>query len=862
MVARGAAACYSADRVRNLRDNEQGASLGTDLKGMSWLVDEVTALRQQGDRVEDMLNQLLQAGVSPGLKKSNMGSGDRHMDSGNRKTDSGNRSTDSGNRGSSGERMSSCSLGRGQMSTGSCGGAQPVIGRQPTGLTQGETRRKSVRAEAALTIAQAESEVEHLLSAVRLRKKTSINLIEEQKQWVAKHPFSFRFVLLPTSHVMATWNMIVLITALASGVLVPLDGPFSLSKRVAAVRWVNLCLEALNIVDVMVNFRKAYLEEGVLIQTPKMIAMHYARTFLLVDLLSAAPISWALWIYKPSSAEWGLGMLKFMHLTRWSRVKRLLPSFPWWLSFKLHLKPAVFSLTRIVVLMLYMFHVIGCLHVAVYRYERVYHFSGDLDTEDRCNGAGFDAEESTCLTENDWLPSRFRFTKSELPGPYDLLFGWSWAVFVTTGIGVPLPGTFLESVYIMVLVFFGFLFNSYAVGVFISAIDEFAATARELSHSQTLLSEFMVTKQLPSPLQKRILEYHRFMGIDTRENQLASLPQHLRIQSELVTNKALYLDVPFFTNFDLPQIKMLLPLIIREFAWPGKTITLEGAINDDSGLFLILEGFVRTSAKGRLTGVLTSPDFVGTKCLISDDPLPFTAFTVTLASMAKLVRRDFQQLLRSHPSLARSLGKFNSVKKDEETSRFQLENVKMQMVAQWRIISAPHRKSLSSDIDELVLASSKRDSTKTKQCWGTANRKISRVQSTANIFAAVAEERKTEDAPGGAPGKAQIGEELVVGGQGGLEGVEEAEGEGQEIEEGPRCREELVGDAQAGAFVEEEQKEEISLIGAVPEKFGESEGSHATAHKADQKDTGKEAEGDVLVPMEQDTSLELMPIDS
>lgn len=64
---------------------------------------------------------------------------------------------------------------------------------------------------------------------------------------------------------------------------------------------IDLCVDALFMIDILLNFRTTYVEEGeVLVTKPLKIAIYYIKSYFLVDLVAAIP--WELLI-DPNSKE-------------------------------------------------------------------------------------------------------------------------------------------------------------------------------------------------------------------------------------------------------------------------------------------------------------------------------------------------------------------------------------------------------------------------------------------------------------------------------------------------------------------------------------------------------------------------------
>ena len=129
-----------------------------------------------------------------------------------------------------------------------------------------------------------------------------------------------------------------------------------------ALRAVNAAVDALLLLDLLVCFRTAFFEEGLLVSDPRSIARHYAQTSLLVDLLGACPLSLVHAFAASPSAVPGW-LPAFFGAVRISRFPRLLASVVvlWPTAARPGTIPGVLRLTRLVSLFVLVCHWVACL---------------------------------------------------------------------------------------------------------------------------------------------------------------------------------------------------------------------------------------------------------------------------------------------------------------------------------------------------------------------------------------------------------------------------------------------------------------------------------------------------------------------
>jgi CRP/FNR family transcriptional regulator, cyclic AMP receptor protein len=85
----------------------------------------------------------------------------------------------------------------------------------------------------------------------------------------------------------------------------------------------------------------------------------------------------------------------------------------------------------------------------------------------------------------------------------------------------------------------------------------------------------------------------------------------------------------------------------------GKTLVKEGDVGHE--FFVIVEGKVRITRKGRRLAIRGSGDFVGEIALLEDIPRTATVTAETPVRCFVLTRRDFRHLLNENPAIERKV---------------------------------------------------------------------------------------------------------------------------------------------------------------------------------------------------------------
>lgn len=130
---------------------------------------------------------------------------------------------------------------------------------------------------------------------------------------------SSRFVLSWDSKVRRAWDMLVVLAVLYLSFNIPIKMAFTKWKF---PKELDTVLEYFFYVDILLNFRTGFVHHGEHVTDPKEIAIHYARTWLFIDLLASFPFEMVLGIDQKQRK--GIKILKWLKIPKLLRVARLL----------------------------------------------------------------------------------------------------------------------------------------------------------------------------------------------------------------------------------------------------------------------------------------------------------------------------------------------------------------------------------------------------------------------------------------------------------------------------------------------------------------------------------------------------------
>jgi CRP/FNR family transcriptional regulator, cyclic AMP receptor protein len=110
---------------------------------------------------------------------------------------------------------------------------------------------------------------------------------------------------------------------------------------------------------------------------------------------------------------------------------------------------------------------------------------------------------------------------------------------------------------------------------------------------------------------------------------------------------------PLFEGLSRKELVQLARVCEDLEAKPGKVLCKEGQIGRE--FFVIVEGKVQVTRKGRPLATLDSGDFVGEIALVTEVPRTATVTAETPVRLFVLTRRDFRDVLDKNPNVERKV---------------------------------------------------------------------------------------------------------------------------------------------------------------------------------------------------------------
>ena len=427
------------------------------------------------------------------------------------------------------------------------------------------------------------------------------------------------------------WDLVLMFLVLILAVVVPLQ--ISFEREMLASEgdrfWevFNLLMDVFFMLDILINLRTSFSNEGVTIVSSREMASNYFRGFFVIDLIGAIPFQ--------AFVGSGANAIKIVRMMRLLKLVRLLraASFFQALEHYTQFNPGVLRLIGLTMVAAMVCHWAGC----------TWWLIGEPT-------AG----------EDEWSPTRELVEDASFATKY--FYSFFWGVSIVSGVTAidVMPHTLPQILSTTVLLVMSVLVTAMAVSSATSTLSNMDATAELQRRQLDMINQFMRYKNVPNDLRRRINDFFEYLWSSVQSIKYAEvvkeLPPVLQLQLLLALNMRLLTQVPIFKFCDTRCIIAMTQKMQPVIYLPREFILRQGS--NGRAMYFINRGtceiLKRRGIENYLTvAVLGNSDFFGETSLIFNRPVDASVRAVTYCDISVLPYRSFQQIMRQFPDLAK-----------------------------------------------------------------------------------------------------------------------------------------------------------------------------------------------------------------
>ncbi|KAJ6743656.1 POTASSIUM CHANNEL AKT1 [Salix viminalis] len=436
----------------------------------------------------------------------------------------------------------------------------------------------------------------------------------------SRRVFLRRFIVSPFDPRYRFWDTFLVFLVFYTAWVSPFEFGY-LSKPSGGLAIADNVVNGVFAIDIILTFFVAYLDKNsyLLVDDRKKIGWRYARTWLVLDVISTIPSEFVREILPPKFESYGyFSMLRLWRLRRVSLFFSRLEKDRNYNYFAVRL-------SKLVCVTLFVVHMAGCLFYRLAAYYK--------DPSKTWIGSVWEDFH----TESLWV----RYVKA---------LYWSITTLTTTGYGDLHAVNYDEMVFAILYMMFDLGLTSYLIGNMTNLVVQATSRTRQFRDTIQAVSSFAQRNHLPVRLQEQMLAHLSLKyrtdseGLHQQET-IESLPKAIRSS---ISNYLFYSLVDRVYLFRGVSNDLLFQLL-NTFP-PREDVILQNEAPTD--LYILVTGAVelimRRNGVEQVVGEAVTGDVVGETGLLCYRPQLFTVRTKRLSQLLRLNRTAFLNIVQSN----------------------------------------------------------------------------------------------------------------------------------------------------------------------------------------------------------------------
>lgn len=419
-------------------------------------------------------------------------------------------------------------------------------------------------------------------------------------------------VVNPMGNFRLTWDMMTSYLLMVCLFLTPFQlcfirrelGPFEL------IEILNLAIDLIFLMDFLLTFNTAILENGELVTSRKRIASNYLKGWAWIDLVTAIPTAHILHAFQMStSAASSTRLTRFVRIMKFSRLLKMFKLLKFFDSMNQwdddpgrQILTDSLHFLNIILIVFFLSHFSACAFAFVadggkgdgWRSSTwVAHFFNE--GYDLRKGDSVEHFYDTTGNATTIASATARHTRRTFPTPmrlYIVALYWAFSTLTTVGYGDIAPVNNAEMLLTVLVQFAGTCVLGYVMADVAAMISREDMSSRLIKEKIEAINAYMKHRHLPAPLKQQIRNHFSYMwqrsSIWDEREILLELPAFLRSDVVLFNNSSVIEEVTLLA--DLPQsiIARLCLHFEPSQVSPNSKIIVEGEMGND--FFIVASG--------------------------------------------------------------------------------------------------------------------------------------------------------------------------------------------------------------------------------------------------------------------------------
>ncbi|MBF0213414.1 MAG: cyclic nucleotide-binding domain-containing protein [Magnetococcales bacterium] len=415
-------------------------------------------------------------------------------------------------------------------------------------------------------------------------------------------------VLMPDTPVRKIWNSLILLATIWYAWAIP----SFLVPTIGVPEWshgVDLVLTLFFLIDLLLNFHTAVMDDGELLTHPEVIHDRYLKGYFGLDLMATIPWDWMCLVLGYWDAAVWASAIRMVRIVRLPQLLRVQGT---------------------------------ALPATVMEQLFVMNF--------------------WILTITSWCASIWMML-IEKPANEDLytfiVKGYYWTVttMASVGYGDITPITNTGRIYAMFVMLLGVAIYAYIIGHISTLIVNVNILHKQNKEKIEQLAAFMRQYDLPSSLQSDIFSFYRHYLMEHSAGGAAilrDLPKKLSERIHQHVNIHLLRRGPLFKKASPELLEALGAKLTTEMFLPGEEIIRIGEVGHE--MYILVHGVVAvTNQEGELIAKLRTKDVFGEIALLHDTVRMANIRAITACNTLKLEKKEFDLVIASFPEFRKEL---------------------------------------------------------------------------------------------------------------------------------------------------------------------------------------------------------------